>query len=99
MSGMSGFGDFRVSYNATNSGYENKVVVWENHVFSRGVWRLCEDFDRMSKIGGMSGDTYLFRRSPSIDRLGPDLSKSGRFLHFKIGWSRWIEGDPSIHRL
>ena len=51
------------------------------------------------KNRGMSGDTYLFRRSPSIDRLGPDLSKSDRFPTFRDSWSRRIEGDPSIYRL
>ena len=72
----------RDRFNTTNSGYENEgvgvgICVFSREVFEGGDWILTG-----CQIWGMSGDTYLFRRSPSIDRLGPDLSKLSGFGYF-----------------
>ena len=80
-------------------GMKNGWWVLEKTYNSGRFWKLVFQNWRDVKNRGMSGDTYLFRRSPSIDRLGPDLSKSDRFPTFRDSWSRGIEGDPSIYRL
>ena len=54
-----------------------KIAYFAGRYLKEVVWKF-----RSVKNRGMSGDTYLFRRSPSIDRLGPDLSKLSGFGYF-----------------
>ena len=58
-------------------------------------WKWVTLKSRNLKIGGMSGDTYLFRRSPSIDRLGRDCPKLTQIWTFEMSWEsmgrgRWV---------
>ena len=83
----------------TNSGYEKWVVNLGFTYNPGGIWRRWSIFWWDVKNRGMSGDTYLFRRSPSIDRLGPDLSNLTLIWTFRDSESRWVGGNSSIVRL
>ena len=69
---------------------------FEKHVFFRevfeGVVRNCQSV----KNSCMSGDTYLFRRSLSIDRLGHDLSKMTLAATFDM-WSEAVDKGKVLY--
>ena len=77
--------------------------MWKSADIPGRFWKWWCDFEKGVKNRGMSGDTYLFRRSPSIDRLGqdcPKLTSWGDIWMLGMG-SRvdGLEGSSVNHRL